>query len=187
MIARPACPADPGDRQLPCRRPRWSGSKGLPPRARVSTRGGPVHPIDPNGEIMVGQMYVQYVRLAAPRSPVPLLMWHGGGMTGVNWETTPDGRPAGRCSSCARASTPMSRMPSSAAAPPGRRIPRSTRRRRISAPPRKPGRRPSGSARPVPGIPIRRCGARIPACAFPLRRSTPSSANACRAGAATTH
>ena len=36
-------------------------------------------------------MYVQYVRLAEPRSPVPLLMWHDGGMTGVNWETTPDG------------------------------------------------------------------------------------------------
>jgi pimeloyl-ACP methyl ester carboxylesterase len=67
--------------------------EGLPPRARVSTRGGPVHPIDPNGEIMVGQMYVQYVHLAAPLSPVPLLMWHGGGMTGVNWETAPDGRP----------------------------------------------------------------------------------------------
>ncbi len=66
--------------------------EGLPPRARVSTVGGPVHPIDPNGEIMVGQMYVQYFRLAQPRSPVPLLLWHGGGMTGVNWETTPDGR-----------------------------------------------------------------------------------------------
>lgn len=42
--------------------------EGLPPRARVSTRGGPVHPIDPNGEIMVGQMDVQYVHLAAPLS-----------------------------------------------------------------------------------------------------------------------
>jgi pimeloyl-ACP methyl ester carboxylesterase len=67
--------------------------EGLPPRGRVSTPHGPVHPIDPNGEIMVGQMYVQYIRLAAPRPPVPLLLWHGGGMTGVNWETTPDGRP----------------------------------------------------------------------------------------------
>ena len=66
---------------------------GLPARARVSTSGGPVHPIDPNGDIMVGQMYVQYVKLAQPRSPVPLLLWHGGGMTGANWETTPDGRP----------------------------------------------------------------------------------------------
>jgi pimeloyl-ACP methyl ester carboxylesterase len=66
---------------------------GLPPRGRVSTAGGPVHPVDPNGQIMAGQMYVQYVRLANPQVPVPLLMWHGGGMTGVNWETTPDGRP----------------------------------------------------------------------------------------------
>lgn len=67
--------------------------RGLPLRGRVSTQGGPVHPIDPNGEIMAGQMYVQYVRLANPKAEVPLLMWHGGGMTGVNWETTPDGRP----------------------------------------------------------------------------------------------
>jgi pimeloyl-ACP methyl ester carboxylesterase len=66
---------------------------GLPVRQRVSTPGGPVHPIDPNGEIMAGQAYVQYVRLAEPATPAPLLMWHGGGMTGANWETTPDGRP----------------------------------------------------------------------------------------------
>ncbi|WP_209443076.1 alpha/beta hydrolase family protein [Falsiroseomonas frigidaquae] len=66
---------------------------GLPPRGRVSTPGGPVHPTDPNGEIMVGQLYVQYVRLAEPRGAAPLLLWHGGGMTGVTWETTPDGRP----------------------------------------------------------------------------------------------
>jgi pimeloyl-ACP methyl ester carboxylesterase len=36
---------------------------------------------------------VQYVRLAAPKAVAPLLLWHGGGMTGVNWETTPDWRP----------------------------------------------------------------------------------------------
>jgi pimeloyl-ACP methyl ester carboxylesterase len=66
---------------------------GLPLRQRVSTASGPVHPIDPNGEIMAGQLYVQYVRLAEPRGTAPLLLWHGGGMTGVNWETTPDGRP----------------------------------------------------------------------------------------------
>jgi pimeloyl-ACP methyl ester carboxylesterase len=65
---------------------------GLPPRQRVSTVSGPVHPIDPNGEIIVGQLYVQYVRLVSPRGAYPLLLWHGGGMTGVNWETTPDGR-----------------------------------------------------------------------------------------------
>lgn len=67
--------------------------EGLPLRERVSTPGGPAHRIDPNGEIISGQMYVQYVRLAAPKAVAPLLMWHGGGMTGVNWETTPDGRP----------------------------------------------------------------------------------------------
>ena len=66
---------------------------GLPLRGRVSTQGGPIHPIDPNGEIITGQIYVQYVRLANPKAETPLLMWHGGGMTGANWETTPDGRP----------------------------------------------------------------------------------------------
>ncbi|MEP9377859.1 esterase [Aquabacter sp. CN5-332] len=66
---------------------------GMPQRHRISTPGGPVRPIEQNGEMAVGQMYVQYVRLAAPRSPVPVLMWHGGGMTGANWEGTPDGRP----------------------------------------------------------------------------------------------
>jgi len=67
--------------------------KGMPARSRVSTPNGAVHPVDPNGEIMAGQMYVQYVRLVQPRSRHPLLLWHGGGMCGTNWETTPDGRP----------------------------------------------------------------------------------------------
>ena len=65
---------------------------GLALRLRVSTTNGALHPIDPNGEMIAGQMYVQYVKLASPRSPHPLLLWHGGGMSGVNWETTPDGR-----------------------------------------------------------------------------------------------
>jgi pimeloyl-ACP methyl ester carboxylesterase len=72
---------------------RTSRLEGLPKRERVSTPGGPVYFNDPNGEIMVGQMYVQFVRLVKPRAVAPLLMWHGGGMTGANWETTPDGRP----------------------------------------------------------------------------------------------
>lgn len=66
---------------------------GMPPRQRISTPGGPVHPVEPNGDIAVGQMYAQYTRLANPRGPYPLLLWHGGGMTGANWESTPDGRP----------------------------------------------------------------------------------------------
>jgi pimeloyl-ACP methyl ester carboxylesterase len=67
--------------------------EGMPPRDRVSTPGGPVYHADPNGEIIVGQMYVQFVRLQSPRGRGPLLMWHGGGMTGACWESTPDGRP----------------------------------------------------------------------------------------------
>ncbi|WP_374443517.1 alpha/beta fold hydrolase [Stella sp.] len=66
---------------------------GQPPRMAAFAPNGPTRPFDPNGDFMVGQMYVQYVRLAAPRSPRPLLLWHGGGMTGVTWEDTPDGRP----------------------------------------------------------------------------------------------
>ena len=66
--------------------------EGLPLRERVSTPGEPTYRMDPNGEIFSGQMYVQYVRLTAPKAAAPLLLWHGGGMTGVSWETTPDGR-----------------------------------------------------------------------------------------------
>ena len=47
---------------------------------------------DPNGTHWVKQMYVQYTILDEPKAPYPVLMWHGGGLTGVTWETTPDGR-----------------------------------------------------------------------------------------------
>lgn len=66
---------------------------GLPVRELVFTPGAPPFRVDPNGDFEVEQMYVQYVRLASPRGRVPVLMWHGGGLTGVTWETTPDGRP----------------------------------------------------------------------------------------------
>lgn len=49
--------------------------------------------INMNGDIMTGQMYVQAFIQRNPCSDIPVLLWHGGGMTGVNWETTPDGRP----------------------------------------------------------------------------------------------
>jgi pimeloyl-ACP methyl ester carboxylesterase len=67
--------------------------EGLPTREITFTAGAPPFRINPNGDFQVEQMYVQYVRLAEPRAQVPLLMWHGGGLTGVTWETTPDGRP----------------------------------------------------------------------------------------------
>jgi hypothetical protein len=66
---------------------------GLPTREIVFTPGAPPIRSDPNGEFEVEQMYVQFVRLASPRASVPILMWHGGGLTGVTWETKPDGKP----------------------------------------------------------------------------------------------
>jgi len=54
--------------------------------------GGPPSKYDPNGLFMVEQMYVQYFLPQNRKSKLPLLMWHGGGLTGVSFETTPDGR-----------------------------------------------------------------------------------------------
>ena len=48
--------------------------------------------IDPNGIYTVGQMYAQYYIPETPKSNFPLLLWHGGGMTGKAYESTPDGR-----------------------------------------------------------------------------------------------
>ena len=57
------------------------------------TPGGPLTKVDPNGTYQVEQAYVQYFLPAQPRGAVPLLLWHGGGLTGASFETTPDGRP----------------------------------------------------------------------------------------------
>src|SRR5262249_494514 len=37
-------------------------------------------------------MYVQYFLPQNRKGKLPLLLWHGGGLTGVTYETTPDGR-----------------------------------------------------------------------------------------------
>ncbi len=66
---------------------------GLAPRRLVLTAGAPVRNFPADGDFETGQMYVQYIRLAEPQARYPLLLWHGGGMTGATWETTPDGRP----------------------------------------------------------------------------------------------
>lgn len=44
------------------------------------------------GQIMTGQMYVQYQVPQDRRHRYPLVMWHGGGQTGTNFLGTPDGR-----------------------------------------------------------------------------------------------
>ncbi len=61
-------------------------------RMIVRQPGGPLTKLDPNGQYMVEQMYVQYFLPKARKGKFPLLMWHGGGLTGVTYESTPDGR-----------------------------------------------------------------------------------------------
>ncbi|WP_431305190.1 alpha/beta fold hydrolase [Sediminicoccus sp. BL-A-41-H5] len=67
--------------------------EGLETREIVFSPGAPPMRLNPNGQFRVEQMYAQYVRLQNPRARYPLLLWHGGGLTGVTFETTPDGRP----------------------------------------------------------------------------------------------
>jgi hypothetical protein len=57
----------------------------------VFTPGGLPARIDPNSQYLIESMYVQFLVPAPQRGRFPLLMWDGGGLTGVSWETTPDG------------------------------------------------------------------------------------------------
>ncbi|CAB5722869.1 Alpha/beta hydrolase family [Delftia tsuruhatensis] len=66
--------------------------RDLPIQHREVVRNGGERLLDMNGSYAVGQLYAMEYRLARPRSPLPVLLWHGGGMTGAQWESTPDGR-----------------------------------------------------------------------------------------------
>jgi hypothetical protein len=66
--------------------------KGKDVRMIVRQPGGPLTKLDPNGKYMVEQMYVQYFLPKNKKGKLPLLTWHGGGLTGVTYESTPDGR-----------------------------------------------------------------------------------------------
>src|SRR5262245_17920719 len=65
---------------------------GQPIKEIVFTPGGVPAKMDPNGKYQVARMYVQYFLPQNRRGRLPLLMWHGGGLTGVTYETTPDDR-----------------------------------------------------------------------------------------------
>jgi len=65
---------------------------GKPLKEVVFSAGGIPAKIDPNGLYQVEQMYVQYFLPQNRKGKYPLLMWHGGGLTGVTYESTPDGR-----------------------------------------------------------------------------------------------
>ena len=64
---------------------------GLPEREIVFSAGTPPLKVNPNGDFEVEQMYVQFIKLAEPKARYPLLLVHGGGLSGVTWETKPDG------------------------------------------------------------------------------------------------
>ena len=65
---------------------------GQPVREYMPTRGGALNRIDPNGSYIVGAMYAQYMIPAQQRGTAPLMLWHGAYLTGMTYETTPDGR-----------------------------------------------------------------------------------------------
>lgn len=65
---------------------------GRPVREVQFTPGGVPARVDPNGTFLVEHAYAQFFVPRNVRGAVPLLLMHGGGLTGVTYETTPDGR-----------------------------------------------------------------------------------------------
>lgn len=61
-------------------------------RDRYFFAGGQYCAID-GLEVMVGQAYIHEISPLDAAAPFPLVMIHGGGLTGLTWEATPDGRP----------------------------------------------------------------------------------------------
>jgi hypothetical protein len=128
-------------------------------------------------------MYVQYIKLTNPKARYPLLLWHGGGLTGVTWETKPDGQPGWQMYFLNAGHDVY--VSDAVGVPPGRAIPRSIPESPYSAPRRRPGR-PFGLGPMVLMPPIRHRGRPIPDRDFPSPPSTPLPCRACRAGSATT-
>jgi len=63
------------------------------PSQRIKLSPQAVIEHDPNGTFHVEQAYVQWFAPAGSTARPPLVLVHGGCLTGASWETTPDGRP----------------------------------------------------------------------------------------------
>ncbi len=64
------------------------------PKTEISTAAGMApYPYDPNGDFETGGMYVNFTKLDKPKAKFPLMLWHGGGLSGVTWQTKPDNSP----------------------------------------------------------------------------------------------
>ncbi len=61
-------------------------------RDRVRREGLAKEAVQPKGDFVYGQVYVHFVLLERPTARYPLVLWHGGSLTGVTYESTPDGR-----------------------------------------------------------------------------------------------
>ncbi len=72
---------------------------GLPSKEIVFSPGAPPIKVDPNGEFEVEQMYVQFVKLAHPKSKLPLLLWHGVDSRAQHGRPSPTASRAGSSSS----------------------------------------------------------------------------------------
>ena len=138
---------------------------GQPVKEVVFTPGGVPAKVDPNGKYQIEQMYVQYFLPQNKKGKLPLLLWHGGGLSGVTYETEPDGGDGWMQYSSARAGTLMYPMRWSVAAPAGAAPSGAMRWRCRSA------IRGSASAwAPLArGTTIRRSARPIRACSFPPR------------------
>lgn len=85
----PICLREMGSFHVGGRQVQLSGRESY---QRVMSEGGEPIRLNPNGTYVVEQMYVQYFLPQQSNGKGPLVLWHGGGMTGAAWETTPDGR-----------------------------------------------------------------------------------------------
>lgn len=66
---------------------------GFPVQTLARVPGDAPVTVDMNGDHMVGQLYATHYQQERRAWALPVLLWHGGGLTGACWDETPDDRP----------------------------------------------------------------------------------------------